>query len=41
MNFELTELQRHTQRLCREFAARELIPHARQWDEEHTFPAEE
>ncbi|MGO9831889.1 MAG: acyl-CoA dehydrogenase [Myxococcaceae bacterium] len=40
MNFELTELQRHTQRLCREFAARELIPHARQWDEEHTFPAE-
>jgi butyryl-CoA dehydrogenase len=38
MDFELTELQRETQRLCREFAARELIPHARQWDEEHTFP---
>jgi butyryl-CoA dehydrogenase len=38
MDFELTELQRETQRLCREFAARELIPHARQWDEEHAFP---
>jgi butyryl-CoA dehydrogenase len=38
MDFELTELQRETQRLCREFAARELLPHARQWDEEHTFP---
>src|SRR5450432_3365094 len=38
MDFELTELQRETQRLCREFAARELIPHARKWDEEHSFP---
>jgi butyryl-CoA dehydrogenase len=38
MDFELTELQRETQRLCREFAARELLPHARQWDEEHAFP---
>jgi butyryl-CoA dehydrogenase len=40
MDFELTELQRETERLCREFAARELIPNARRWDEEHTFPAE-
>ncbi len=40
MNFELNELQHHVQRLCREFAARELTPHARQWDEEHRFPAE-
>jgi butyryl-CoA dehydrogenase len=40
MDFELTELQRETQRLCREFAARELIPNARRWDEEHTFPRE-
>ncbi len=40
MDFELSELQRHTQQLCREFAARELIPHARAWDEEHRFPAE-
>jgi butyryl-CoA dehydrogenase len=40
MDFELTELQRETERLCREFAARELIPNARRWDEEHTFPRE-
>jgi butyryl-CoA dehydrogenase len=40
MDFELTELQRETERLCREFAARELTPHAREWDEEHRFPAE-
>jgi butyryl-CoA dehydrogenase len=40
MDFELTELQRETQRLCREFAARELLPNARRWDEEHTFPKE-
>jgi butyryl-CoA dehydrogenase len=40
MDFELTELQRETERLCRDFAARELIPHAHQWDEEHTFPKE-
>jgi butyryl-CoA dehydrogenase len=40
MNFELTDLQRETQRLAREFATRELLPNARKWDEEHTFPAE-
>ena len=40
MNFELTELQRETQRLAREFAARELLPNARKWDEEHRFPRE-
>ena len=40
MDFELNELQRETQRLCRDFAARELIPHAHQWDEEHSFPQE-
>jgi butyryl-CoA dehydrogenase len=40
MNFELTELQRETQRLVREFAARELLPNARKWDEEHRFPKE-
>ena len=33
MNFELTDIQREIQRLCREFAARELIPNARKWDE--------
>ncbi|MGZ6163135.1 MAG: acyl-CoA dehydrogenase [Myxococcaceae bacterium] len=40
MDFELTDLQRETQRLTREFAARELIPAARKLDEEHRFPAE-
>ena len=40
MNFELTELQRETQRLAREFALRELLPNARKWDEEHRFPKE-
>jgi butyryl-CoA dehydrogenase len=38
MNFDLTDIQRETQRMCRELAARELIPNARKWDEEHTFP---
>jgi butyryl-CoA dehydrogenase len=40
MDFELTDLQRETQRLTREFAARELIPAARKLDEEHRFPTE-
>ncbi len=40
MDYELTELQRETERLCREFAARELLPQAHRWDEEHTFPKE-
>ncbi|HCF58222.1 MAG TPA: hypothetical protein DFS52_09545 [Myxococcales bacterium] len=39
MQFELTELQQEIQRTCREFAAKELAPHARQWDREHEFPA--
>ena len=33
MNFELTDVQREIQRMCREFAAKELIPNARKWDE--------
>ena len=40
MNFELSDIARETQRMCREFAARELTPNARQWDEEHHFPKE-
>ncbi|SES85313.1 acyl-CoA dehydrogenase [Stigmatella erecta] len=40
MNFELTDIQRETQRMCREFAARELIPNARKWDETHAWPTE-
>ncbi|MBL9039287.1 MAG: acyl-CoA dehydrogenase, partial [Archangium sp.] len=38
MNFELSDLQRETQRLTREFAARELTPNARAWDEKHEWP---
>jgi butyryl-CoA dehydrogenase len=38
MNFELTDVQRETQKLCRDFAARELLPNARQWDEHHEWP---
>ncbi len=40
MNFELTDIQREIQRMTREFAARELTPHARKWDEHHEFPAQ-
>ncbi len=40
MNFELTDIQRDIQRMCREFAAKELIPNARKWDETHAWPAE-
>jgi butyryl-CoA dehydrogenase len=40
MNFELTDIQRDIQRMCREFAARELIPNARKWDESHAWPTE-
>jgi butyryl-CoA dehydrogenase len=40
MQIELTETQREIQRLCREFAARQLIPNARKWDEQHSFPRE-
>jgi butyryl-CoA dehydrogenase len=38
MNFELTDVQRDVQKMCREFAAKELIPNARKWDEEHAWP---
>jgi butyryl-CoA dehydrogenase len=40
MNFELTDVQREIQRMTREFAARELIPNARKWDEHHEFPVQ-
>jgi butyryl-CoA dehydrogenase len=40
MNFELSDVQREIQRMCREFAARELIPNARKWDEEHSWPTD-
>jgi alkylation response protein AidB-like acyl-CoA dehydrogenase len=40
MNFELTDVQREIQRMCREFAAKELIPNARKWDEAHAWPTD-
>ena len=40
MNFELTDIQRDVQKMCRELAAKELIPNARRWDEEHAWPEE-
>ena len=40
MQTELTEEQRLLRDTCREFAARELVPHARRWDRDHRFPAE-
>lgn len=38
MRFEYTEEQRLIHRTVREFAARELRPHARRWDAENAFP---
>jgi butyryl-CoA dehydrogenase len=40
MDFELAETHREIQRMCREFAVRELVPNARRWDEKHEFPRE-
>ena len=38
MDIELTEEQRQVRDMCRDFAARELAPNARRWDEHHEFP---
>jgi butyryl-CoA dehydrogenase len=40
MNFELTDVQRDIQKMCRDFAAKELIPNARKWDEQHEWPTD-
>ena len=40
MDFQLTEAQRMTQQLAREFAAKEIAPYAAQWDESCAFPWE-
>ncbi len=40
MDIELTEEQRQVRDMCREFAAAELRPNARRWDEHHEFPRE-
>ena len=40
MDFELNDVQREIQKMCREFAARELTPNARKWDEAHAWPTD-
>src|SRR5437660_7420063 len=40
MDFELSEEQRAIQDTARQFARAEMMPHARDWDENATFPAE-
>jgi len=40
MNFELTEEQRMIREMVRDFADREITPHAANWDERAEFPAE-
>ena len=40
MDFELTEDQRAFQATARTFARDEMMPHARDWDENSTFPVE-
>jgi alkylation response protein AidB-like acyl-CoA dehydrogenase len=40
MNFELTEDQRAFQATARSFAHDEMLPHAREWDEQEIFPVE-
>ena len=38
MDFDLTDEQRALQDMARDFAARELAPHAAQWDKDEIFP---
>ena len=40
MNFELSQEQKILQTTVREFCAREILPHARRWNEEERFPTE-
>lgn len=40
MDFELSEEQRAFQETARDFAVAEMMPQARQWDEEEIFPVE-
>src|SRR5215813_14235609 len=40
MNFELSEEQQAFRATAREFAAAEMMPHARAWDEGEIFPVE-
>src|SRR5947208_5633607 len=38
MDFDLSEEQRAIQQTARDFARAEMMPHAREWDENETFP---
>jgi alkylation response protein AidB-like acyl-CoA dehydrogenase len=40
MDFELSEEQRAFQEMARNFAREAMMPHAREWDENETFPVE-
>src|ERR1051325_2320937 len=40
MDFDLSEEQRAIQDTAREFARAEMVPHAREWDENSTFPVD-
>jgi len=40
MDFSLTEEQQAFQATARDFAAAEMVPHARDWDENETFPVD-
>jgi alkylation response protein AidB-like acyl-CoA dehydrogenase len=40
VDFELSAEQKEIQALAREFAEREIEPHAAEWDRDHTFPRE-
>ena len=40
MDIHLTEEQQQLREMCRDFADNELVPNAKKWDEEHTFPAD-
>ena len=40
MDFDLTEEQRAFQATARQFAHDEMMPHARDWDEDEIFPVE-
>src|SRR6195256_2227937 len=40
MDFDLSEEQRAIQETARAFARAEMMPHARDWDENETFPIE-
>ena len=40
MDFQLTEQQRMIRDAARDFAQKELAPHAAQWDRDEEFPAE-